>query len=64
VLVVIILEFGFLVLTTESQASGRVDHVVWRSLLIAHAVGGVVLALGILRSHPSVRQTLVRGYEW
>jgi len=64
VLVIIIIEFGFLVLTTESQAIGRVDQVTWRSLLIAHAVGGVVFALGILRAHPSVRQALVRGYEW
>jgi len=63
-LVIIILEFGFLVLTTESQAMGRIDDVTWRSLLIGHAVGGVVLALGIVRAHPSVRQTLVRGYEW
>ena len=64
VLVIIIVEFGFLVLTTESQAIGRVDGVTWRSLLIAHAVGGVVFALGIQRTHPSVRQALVRGYEW
>jgi hypothetical protein len=64
VLVIIIIEFGFLVFTTESQASGRVDEVTWRSLLIAHAVGDVVFALGILRAHPSVRQALVRGYQW
>ena len=64
VLIIIIIEFGFLVLTTESQAIGRVDAVTWRSLLIAHAVGGVVFALGIVRAHPSVRQALVRGYEW
>jgi hypothetical protein len=64
VLVIIIIEFGFLVVTTESQASGRVDEVTWRSLLIAHAVGDVVFALGIFRAHPSLRQALVRGYEW
>jgi hypothetical protein len=64
VLVIIIIEFGFLVFTTEGQASGRVDAVTWRSLLIAHAVGDVVFALGIFREHPSVRQALVRGYEW
>jgi hypothetical protein len=64
VLVTIIIEFGFLVFTTESQASGRVDEVTWRSLLIAHAVGDVIFALGILRAHPTLRQVLVRGYEW
>lgn len=64
VLVIIIIEFGFLVFTTESQASGRLDQVTWRSLLIAHAVGDVVFALGILRAHPTLRQVLVRGYEW
>jgi hypothetical protein len=64
VLVIIIIEFGFLVFTTESQANGRVDGVTWRSLLIAHAVGDVVFALGIFRAHPTLRQVLVRGYEW
>ena len=64
VLVCIIIEFGFLVFTTEGQASGRVDEVTWRSLLVAHAAGDVIFALGILRAHPSLRQTLVRGYEW
>jgi MFS superfamily sulfate permease-like transporter len=63
-LVIIIIEFGFLVFTTQSQAAGRVDEVTWRSLLIAHAVGDVVFALGIVRAHPSLRQALVRGYEW
>jgi hypothetical protein len=64
VLVTIIIEFGFLVFATESQASGRVDDVTWRSLLIAHAAGDVVFALGILRAHPTLRRVLVRGYEW
>jgi hypothetical protein len=63
-LVIIIIEFGFLVFTTQSQAAGRLDEVTWRSLLIAHAVGDVVFALGIVRAHPSLRQALVRGYEW
>lgn len=63
-LVIIIIEFGFLVFTTESWASGGIDAVTWRSLLIAHVVGDVVLALGVLRAHPSIRHALVRGYEW
>ena len=63
-LVVIIIEFGFLVFTTESQASGRIDAVTWRSLLIAHAIGDIAFAFGIVRAHPSLRQALVRGFEW
>jgi hypothetical protein len=63
-LLIIILELGFLVLTTESQAIGRIDEVTWRSLLIAHAIGDVVFALGIVRTHPSLRQALIRGFEW
>ena len=63
-LVIIIIEFGFLVFTTEGQAIGRLDEVTWRSLLIAHAVGDVVFALGIVRAHPGLRRAVVRGYEW
>jgi hypothetical protein len=64
VLVIIFIEFGFLVFTTESEASGRIDQVTWRSLLIAHAVGDLVFAFGLVRAHPSLRQALVRGFEW
>jgi hypothetical protein len=63
-LVVLIIEFGFLVFTTESQASGRIDQVSWRSLLIAHAVGDVVFVLGLVRVHPTLRRAVVRGFEW
>jgi hypothetical protein len=64
ILVILIIEFAFLVFLTESQASGRIDHTTWISLLIAHAVGDVVFAIGALRAHPGLRGTLVRGYEW
>jgi DMSO/TMAO reductase YedYZ heme-binding membrane subunit len=63
-LVILIIEFGFLVFTTESQVSGRIDEVTWRSLLIAHAVGDVVFLLGLVRAHPTLRQAVVRGFEW
>jgi hypothetical protein len=63
-LVIIIIEFGFLVSTTESLAAGRLAEVTWRSLLIAHVMGDIALAVGIVRAHPSLRQALVRGYEW
>jgi hypothetical protein len=62
-LVLIIVEFGFLVFATESQVSGRIDAVTWRSLLIAHAVGDVVFVLGLVRAHPTLRQAIVRGFE-
>jgi hypothetical protein len=64
VLAIIIIEFGFLVFTTESLAGGRIDAVTWRSLLIAHAIGDIAFAFGIVRAHPSLRQDLVRGFEW
>lgn len=63
-LVIIIFEFGFLMLTTESQAVGRFDEVTWRSLLVAHAVGDLVFALGVVRAHSTLRQSVVRGFEW
>jgi hypothetical protein len=63
VLLVIVLELGFLVLTTEVQVMGRLDEVTWRALLVAHAAGDVAFALGIVRVHPGLRRALVRGYE-
>ena len=41
----------------------RLDGVTWRALLIAHAAGDVVFALGLVRVHPNLRRALVRGYE-
>jgi hypothetical protein len=64
VLGAVLIEFGFFMLTTESHALGRVDATTWRALLIAHAAGDLVFLFGIVRAHPSVRQALVRGYEW
>lgn len=63
-LAIIIVEFGFLVFATEGEAAGRLNEATWRSLLIAHGIGDVVFALGIVRAHPSLREALVRGYEW
>jgi hypothetical protein len=63
-LVLLIIELGFLVFTTENQASGRIDEVTWRSLLVAHVVGDVVFLLGLVRVHPTLRQAVVRGFEW
>jgi hypothetical protein len=62
-LVLIIIEFGFLVFATESQAAGLIDEVTWRSLLTAHAAGDIVFVLGLVRAHPTLRQAVVRGFE-
>jgi hypothetical protein len=62
-LLLIIVEFGFLVFTTESQAGGLIDAGTWRFLLIAHAVGDMIFVLGIVRAHPTLRETLIQGYE-
>ena len=63
-LLMIIVEFGFMMLTTETRVRGLIDETTWQSLLIAHAIGDIVFALGIVRAHPSLRQALVRGFEW
>ena len=64
ILLAIIIEFGFMVFTTESQAGGHIGLVTWRSLLVAHVIGDAVLVLGIVRAHPTLRHAFVQGYEW
>jgi hypothetical protein len=63
VLALVLLELGFLVLTTEGRILGRFDEVTWRALLVAHATGDLALVFGIVRIHPGLRQALSRGYE-
>ncbi len=62
VLLGIIFELSFLVLTAEGRAMARFDGLTWRALLIAHAVGDLAFVLGLVRVHPGIRQALVRGY--
>jgi hypothetical protein len=63
VIVMIMVEFGFLEFSTQALAQRRIDELTWRALLFAHAAADVVFALLLLRAHPSLRQDLVEGYE-
>jgi hypothetical protein len=63
VLVIIIVEMGFLVFSTEAAARGRIDTFAWRSLLIAHAAADLVFVLLLLRVHPSLLTDLRAGYD-
>ena len=62
-LVVLVIEFSFLVVMTGWTALGHFDTVTWRAVLIAHAVADVFLVIGILRVHPSLRQAFRRAYQ-
>jgi hypothetical protein len=63
ILVIIIIEFGFLVLSTTAIASGRIDLSAWRAILLSHGAADVVFALLVVRAHPSLLQDLRDGYE-
>jgi hypothetical protein len=63
VLLVIMIEMGFLVFTTEAAAMSSFGASTWRALLIAHAVGDLTFVLGVLRAHPRLRPLLVHGYD-
>ncbi|HEU4649706.1 MAG TPA: hypothetical protein VFS33_11640 [Gemmatimonadales bacterium] len=63
VLVMIIVEMGFLVFSTEAAARGRIDTIAWRSILIAHAAADLVFVLLLLRAHPSLLTDLRAGYD-
>jgi hypothetical protein len=63
VLVVLVIEFSFLVVMTGWTALGHFDHLTWRAVLIAHAVADMFLVIGIVRVHPSLRQAFRRAYQ-
>jgi len=63
ILLIIIVEFGFLVFSTEAQAQGRIDLFAWRAILVSHAAADLVFALLLLRAHPSLLGDLRQGYE-
>jgi hypothetical protein len=63
IFVVLIIELGFLMLITVTQAGGRVDAATWRALIVAHLVADIVFALGVVAAHPSIRRDMVEGYE-
>ena len=63
VLMILVIEFGFLVVMTGWQSVGHFDQITWRAVLIAHAVADGFLFLGIVRVHPSLRQAFLRAYQ-
>jgi hypothetical protein len=62
-LVILLIEFGYLVVMTGWQATGHFDDLTWRSVLVAHVVANVALLIGILWVHPSLKLALRRAYE-
>ena len=63
VFVMIIVEFGFLVFSTETVAQHRIDGFTWDAFLVAHGAADLVFALLLLRAHPSLLRELREGYE-
>jgi hypothetical protein len=62
-LVIIGIEFGFLVLSTMAVAEGRIDVSAWPAFLVAHGAADVAFALLVLRAHPSLLRDLREAYE-
>jgi hypothetical protein len=62
VLVIVLIEFGYLVVMTGWQGLGYFDGVTWHSVLIAHVVANMGLLVGILWVHPSLRLALRRAF--
>jgi hypothetical protein len=63
VFVMIIVEFGFLVFSTETAAQHVIDGFAWGVFLAAHGAADVVFALLLLQAHPSLMRDLREGYE-
>ena len=62
-LVIMVIEFGYLVVMTGWQATGHFDGVTWQSVLVAHVVANVSLLIGILWVHPSLKSAFRRAYQ-
>jgi hypothetical protein len=62
-LVIMVMEFGYLVVMTGWQATGHFDNLTWQSVLVAHVVANVFLLIGILWVHPSLRLDFRRAYQ-
>jgi hypothetical protein len=63
VLVILLIEFAYLVVMTGWQATGHFDVLTWQSVLIAHVVANLFLVVGILWVHPSLRLDFRRAYK-
>jgi hypothetical protein len=62
-LVILVIEFAYLVVMTGWQATGHFDNLTWRSVLISHVVANVSLLIGILWVHPSLKLAFRRANE-
>jgi hypothetical protein len=63
VLVILVMEFAYLVVMTGWQAAGHFDGPTWQSVLLAHVVANLFLLIGILWVHPSLRLAFRRAYQ-
>jgi len=64
VFVMIIVEFSFLVFSTETAAQQRIDGFTWGAFLVAHGAADLIFVLLVLRAHPSLLRDLRQGYEF
>jgi hypothetical protein len=62
-LVILVIEFAYLVVMTGWEATGHFDGLTWRSVLVAHVVANVFLLIGILWVHPSLKSAFRRAYQ-
>ena len=62
-LVILVIEFAYLVVMTGWKAMGHFDGLTWQSVLIAHVVADVFLLTGVLWVHPSLRLAFRRAYQ-
>jgi hypothetical protein len=63
ILLILVIEFAYLVVMTGWQASGHFDGLTWRSVLIAHLVANLFLLSGIVWVHPSLKLDFRRANE-
>jgi len=63
VLVILVIEFAYLVVMTGSRATGRFDDLTWRSVLIAHLAANVFLLIGTLWVHPTLKAAFQRSND-
>lgn len=62
-ILIIVIEFGFLVFSTMAVGQGRIDMPAWRAFLLAHGAADVAFVLLVLRAHPSLLRDLREAYE-
>ncbi|HXS24139.1 MAG TPA: hypothetical protein VN719_07915, partial [Gemmatimonadales bacterium] len=62
-LFILVIEFGYLVVMTGWRATGHFDGPTWQAVLIAHVVANLVLLIGVLWVHPSLRVDFRRAYQ-